>query len=113
MAEHLRSGLSLGGSATDALRLGALKVGCGDPALVIRLCARGNGGAIGADNGNLVSGIDLLGSERGLLGALSTLTTTLLLGEESGDPGVVDKVRNATENGKDNKVQEDAARMLD
>lgn len=113
MVEHLRLRLGLGGTAANALGLGALEMGCGDPALVVCLCARSDGGAIGADNSNLVSGIDLLGSERRLLGALSALAAALLLGEEGGDPGVVDEVRDAAENGKDNEVQEDAAGMSD
>jgi hypothetical protein len=83
-------------------------VGCRDPTLIVRLCAGSDSGAIGTNNGDLVSGIDLLGAERRLLRALTTLATTLLLGEEGGDPGVVDKVGDATEDTEDNEVKEDA-----
>jgi hypothetical protein len=109
MAE-LDLGLSLGGAAANTLGLRALQVGCGDPALVVRLCARSNSGTISTNDGDLVSRVDLLGSEGRLLRALATLAAALLLGEESGDPGVVDEVGNATEHAEDNEVQEDARR---
>lgn len=83
-------------------------MGCGDPALVVRLRAGGDSWAIGADNRDLVGGVDLLGSLGRLLRALSALAATLLLGEESGDPGVVDKVRDTTEDSENDEVQEDA-----
>jgi hypothetical protein len=104
--------LSLGGSAADALGLRALQVGCRNPALVVRLCARGNSGAISANNSDLVGGVDLLGAEGGLLRTLTTLAAALLLGEESGDPGVVDKVRDAAEDAENDEVQEDAVVAL-
>jgi hypothetical protein len=78
-----------------------------DPALIVRLCAAGDSGAVSADNGNLVGRVDLLGAERRLLRALAALATTLLLGEEGGDPGVVDEVGDSAEDGENDEVQED------
>jgi hypothetical protein len=78
-----------------------------DPALIVRLCAAGDSGAVSADNGNLVGRVDLLGAERRLLRALAALAATLLLGEEGGDPGVVDEVRDSAEDGENDEVQED------
>ena len=82
----------------------------GDPALVesTSLCAAGDGRAIGTNNGNLVGGVDLLGLAGGALGALAALAAALLLGEESGDPGVVDEVDDAAEGGEEEEVEEDA-----
>jgi hypothetical protein len=84
-----------------------------DPALIVRLRARGNSGAIGTNNGNLVGGVNLLRSAGGTLRALAALATTLLLGEEGGDPGVVDEVRDSAKGAKDNEVEEDAERQLE
>ena len=86
----------------------------GDPALVesTGLCAAGDGRAIGANDGNLVGGVDLLGLAGGALGALAALAAALLLGEESGDPGVVDEVDDAAEGGEEEEVEEDAVRMV-
>ena len=83
-----------------------------DPALIV-LRAGGDSRAISANNSDLLGGVDLLGALGGLLSTLTTLAAALLLGEEGGDPGVVDEVRDAAENGKDNEVQEDAAGMSD
>jgi hypothetical protein len=96
--------LSLGGSAADALGLRALQVRRRNPALVVSLCARGDGGAVSADNGDLVGGVDVLGALGRLLRALSALAATLLLGEEGGDPRVVDKVRDTTKDSEDDEV---------
>ena len=84
----------------------------GDPALVegTSLCAAGDGRAVGADDGNLVGGVDLLGLAGGALSALAALAAALLLGEESGDPGVVDEVDDAAEGGEEEEVEEDAGR---
>jgi hypothetical protein len=105
---NLGPGLGLGGAATDALGFRALQVRRGDPALVVGLCAGRDSGAIGTDNSNLISGVDLLGAERRLLRALATLTAALLLGEEGGDPGVVDEVGDSAEDAENNEVQENA-----
>lgn len=68
-----------------------------DPRLIVSSCAGGNSWAISANNADLVSGVDLLGTLGRTLCALAALATTLLLGEQSGDPGVVDEVDGATE----------------
>lgn len=67
------------------------------PGLVVSLCARGNSWAVGTNDADLVGRIDLLSTLRGSLCALTTLTTALLLGEEGGEPGIVDEVDSATE----------------
>ena len=84
----------------------------GDPALVesTGLCAAGDGRAVGTNDGNLVGGVDLLGLAGGALGALAALAAALLLGEESGDPGVVDEVDDAAEGGEEEEVEEDAGK---
>jgi hypothetical protein len=106
--QNLGLGLQLGGTAADALSLRALKVRHGDPALVVGLGTRGDSRAVGADNSNLVGGVDLLGATRRLLGALAALATALLLGEEGGDPGVVDEVDGSSESAQEDDIQEDA-----
>ena len=84
----------------------------GDPALVesTSLRAAGDSRAVGTDNGNLVGGVDLLGLAGGTLGALAAFAAAALLGEESGDPGVVDEVDDAAEGGEEEEVEEDAGR---
>lgn len=86
----------------------------GDPALVesTSLCAAGDGRAISTNNGNLVGGVDLLSLAGGALGALAALAAALLLGEESGDPGVVDEVADAAEGGEEEEVEEDAEKEV-
>lgn len=85
-------------------------MGSGNPALVV-LRAGCNSRAISTNNSDLLSGVDLLGALGRLLSALATLAAALLLGEESGDPSVVDKVDGASESAKKDKVQEDAANI--
>jgi hypothetical protein len=82
---------------------------CGDPALIVRLCARGNSRAVSANDRNLVGGVDLLCASGRPLRALAALAATLLLGEEGGDPGVVDEVRDSTKDAEDDEVEENAA----
>lgn len=77
----------------------------GDPALVV-LSARGNSRAISANNRNLLGRVDLFGALRGLLGTFAALTTTLLLGEEGGDPSVVDEVGGSSEGTEEDNIQE-------
>lgn len=110
MLEHLRtSGLAPRLSAAlDTSSFRALKVAGGDPALVVSLGATGNGRAIGADDADLLRGVDLLGALRRALCALTALATALLLGEESGDPGVVDEVAGTSKGTSKDKVEEDA-----
>ena len=109
---NLQSLLALRPAAANTPSLRALQVSGGDPALVesTSLCAAGDGRAIGTNNGNLVGGVDLLGLAGGALGTLAALAAALLLGEESGDPGVVDKVDDAAEGGEEEEVEEDAKR---
>lgn len=112
--KHLQSLLALRPAATHTPGLGALQVSSGNPALIkaTSLCAAGNGRAIGANNGDLVSGVDLLGLAGGALGTLAALAAATLLGEEGGDPGVVDEVADAAESGEEEEVEEDAVRVI-
>lgn len=80
----------------------------GDPALIICLRSGSDGRAISANDSNLISGVDLLGATGRLLGAFTTLTTALLLGEESGNPGVINEVHGSAEHAEEDEVQEDA-----
>lgn len=84
----------------------------GNPALVeaTSLSTGGNSRAVSTDNGDLVSRVDLLALAGGAAGALATLAAALLLGEQSGDPGVVDEVDDAGEGGQEEEVEEDAVR---
>lgn len=83
-----------------------------DPALVKALRAGGDGGAVSANNGDLVGGVDLLGLAGRALSALAALAAAALLGEESGNPGVVDEVAGAAESGEEEEVEEDAVAGL-
>jgi hypothetical protein len=83
-------------------------VRCRDPALIVSLRAGSDSRAISTNDSDLIGRVDLLGTLGRPLRALSTLAATLLLGEEGGDPGVVDKVRNSTEHAQDDEIQEDA-----
>jgi hypothetical protein len=82
----------------------------GDPALVesTSLCAAGNSRAVSTDNGDLVGRVDFLALAGGARGTLAALAAATLLGEESGDPGVVDEVADAAEGGEEEEVEEDA-----
>jgi len=84
----------------------------GDPALVVGLGTAGDGRAIGADDSNLVSRIDLLGATGRLLRTLATFAAALLLGKERSDPRVIDEVDGPTEYAKENKVEEDAGEFV-
>jgi hypothetical protein len=107
-SSFLGLGLGLGSTAAHAFRLGTLKVRGRNPALIIGLCARGHGGAVSTNNGNLVGRIDLLGLARRHPGALTTLAVALLLGEEGADPGVVNEVDSSAKGTEDDKVKEEA-----
>ena len=114
-ASNLQSLLALRPAAADAPGLRALKVSSGDPALVestTSLCAAGDSRAIGTNDGNLLSGVDFLALAGGTRSALAALAAAALLGEESGDPGVVDEVDDATEGGEEEEVEEDAGRGI-
>ena len=103
----LSPGLDLGGAAADALGLRALQVRSRDPALIV-LRAGGDSRAISANNSDLFGGIDLLGALGGLLSTLTTLAAALLLGEEGGDPGVVDEETGTSEGAEEDEVEEKA-----
>jgi hypothetical protein len=85
-----------------------------DPALVetASLRAASDSRAISSDDRNLIGGVDLLALAGGARGALAAFAAAALLGEESGDPGVVDEVADAAEGGKEEEVEEDAGRVM-
>ena len=108
---NLALDLCLGGSGparADALGLWALQMLRRNPALVVCLGTGRDSRTIGANHSNLLGGVDFLGAEGGLLRALATLATALLLREECGNPGVVNEVDGSTENTQKHKIQEDA-----
>lgn len=82
-----------------------------DPALIV-LGARGDSRAISTNDSDLLGGIDLLGALGRLLGALTTLAAALLLGEEGGDPGVVDEVHGSSESTEEDEVEENAVERI-
>lgn len=100
--------LRLRRTAANTLGLWALEMRRRDPALIVRLRARRDSRAISTNDSNLLSGIDLLRSERRLLRALAALATALLLGKKGGDPGVVHEVKRAREGAENDEVEEDA-----
>lgn len=95
----------------NSLGLGSLQVVRRNPALVVGLRSGGDSRAISANNADLIGRVDLLGPSRRALGALTTLSATLLLREEGGDPGVVDEVAGSGEDAKEDEVEEDARVM--
>lgn len=103
--------LGLGSSAPNAPSLWALEVLGRDPALIIGLRTASDSGTIGANNRSLIRGIDLLRATGGLLSTLATLAAALFLGEESGDPGVVDEVDGSGKGGQEDEVEEDSRSM--
>ena len=111
--ETLQSLLALGPSAANPPGLRALQVLGGNPALVesTSLGTSRDSRAICANNGDLISRVDLLGSLRGSLSALAALAAPLLLREQSSNPGVVDEVAGAAESGEEEEVEEDAVEL--
>ena len=81
----------------------------GDPALVVDLCATGDGRAVAAHDADLVGRVDPFAAARRLFGALAALALAALLREQRGDPGRVDEVGGAGEACKEEEVEEDAA----
>jgi hypothetical protein len=104
---NLALDLGLGGAASGALGLGTLQVASRDPALV-EFGTAGYSRAVGTHNSSLISRVDLLGATRGFLSTLTALATATLLGEEGGEPGVVDEVDGSGECAQENEVKEDA-----
>lgn len=95
----LKGLLLAAGARLYALSDRAVDVVVRDPALVIGLA-----GGLGAREG--ISGVD------GLLDGLLGGARSLGLGEQSLDPGLVDKEEGATENSSEDKVQEDARETI-
>ena len=81
-----------------------------DPGLVVGGSTAGDSRTIGTDNADLLGRIDLLGTAGRALGALAALAATLLLGEEGGDPGVVNKVDGTSKDTAEDEVEEDAGK---
>lgn len=96
------------GTGVDALSFWPVDVVCWNPALVVCLSTACDSWTIGTDNADLIRWIDLLGLARGALSPLTALAATLLLGEESGVPGVINEVACTTKSTGEDKVQEDA-----
>ena len=84
----------------------------GDPTLIVRFrrCTARDGGAIGAQDGHLIARIDAFASRGGFAGAGGVFTASgaAFLGEEGGDPGAVDEVTCAAEDGGEEEVEEEA-----
>lgn len=95
----LQSLLLAAGARLYALGNRAVDVVVRDPALVVGLA-----GGLGAGEG--ISGVD------GLLDGLLGGARSLGLGEQGLDPGLVDEEEGATENGSEDKVQEDAREAI-
>ena len=84
----------------------------GDPTLIVRFrrCTARDGGAIGAQDGHLIARIDAFAARCGFAGAGGVFTASgaAFLGEEGGDPGAVDEVTCAAEDGGEEEVEEEA-----
>ena len=83
-----------------------------DPALVVRLSSTRHGWPISAHNSHLIGRVNFLRATRRALGALATFTSASFLREQCRDPGVVDKVEGAEEDGEEEQVEEDAGRDI-
>lgn len=95
-------------SAAHSSCLRSLNVSSRDPRLIIALCASRDSRSVSANHRRLISRVDRLGATGGLLRALATLASALLLREQRCDPGIVDEVAGASECGREENVQEDA-----
>jgi len=82
----------------------------GDPALVIGLSS-GCDSRVISTNTSLVGWVDFLATAGRCFGALATSTTTALLREEGGNPGVVDEVDGSTEGCEKDGIEEDTVNM--
>ena len=92
----------------NPLRLRPLQVSRRDPTFIIGLASGGHSRAISTHDTNLLAWIHFLGTGGGALSSLAALAASLLLREESRDPGVVDKVAGAGEEAGEEEVEEDA-----
>lgn len=83
----------------DSLSLRPVNVMRRNPALVVRRSFGGYSWSIGSHDRNLIGWIDWLRLARRSLGAFTAFASTTLLGEEGGDPGAVDEIACASEEG--------------
>ena len=83
----------------------------GDPALVIGLSSGCDSRVVSTNNTSLVGWVGFLATAGRYFGALATFTTTALLREEGGDPGVVDEVDGSTEGSEKDGIEEDTVNM--
>ena len=77
-----------------------------DPTLIIRRRAARHSRSIGSDHRNLICRIDLLRTLRCASCPLTSFAFTALLREECRDPGAVDKIARAAEQGGEEEVKE-------
>jgi len=78
-----------------------------DPALVVCLRTACDSRAVGSKDCHLIGGIYFLSSER-LPGAFAAFAPAGFLREEGRDPGVVDEVESAEEDGEEEEVEKNA-----
>jgi hypothetical protein len=83
----------------------------GDPALVIGLSSGCDSRVVSTNNTSLVGWVGFLATAGRCLSTLATFTTTALLREEGGDPGVVDEVDGSTEGSEKDGIEEDTVNM--
>lgn len=79
-----------------------------NPALIVRLSTTRDRGTISTHNSHLIRGIDLLRATRRPFGAFPTFPGSDFLWKKRGNPGIVDEVESADEDGEEEKVEEDA-----
>lgn len=79
-----------------------------DPTLIVCLRTRCHSWSIRSQNTHLVRRINFLRATRGALSAVAAFASARFLGEEGGDPGVVDEVACASEDSEEEEVEEDA-----
>ena len=75
-----------------------------DPAFVVCFSATCDSRPIRAHDGHLVGRIDFLGTAGGAFSTLTTLTASGFLWEQGCNPGIVDEVKGAEEDGKEEEV---------
>lgn len=89
---------AFGSSATlGSSRLWFVEVSRRDPALVVRFSTRSDRWAIGTNDRNLISRIDLPGLPGRSFSSFATLSSTTLLGKQGSNPCAVDEVASAAE----------------
>ena len=81
-----------------------------DPALIVSFGARSDRRAIGTQDRDLITRIDLLAALSRALRTIAALSTTSLLRKQRRDPGVVDEVDGSAKEGEEEEVEEDAVR---